>query len=104
MSIHFFDGSFDPYIDYGNNRATILSMLTSKVYRSGSTYTGISINATIAKINAANYPNGVPKILVILTDGGSSDDVLYASNYARSFGIILFCVGIGSNVNNVQLL
>lgn len=104
MSIHFFDGSYDPYIDYGNNRATILSMIAAKSYRSGYTNTGIAINASISKINAANYPNGVPKILVILTDGGSNDPVLQAANYARSQGIILFCVGIGSGVNNTQLL
>jgi uncharacterized protein with von Willebrand factor type A (vWA) domain len=79
MSIHFFDSSYEPYIDYGNNRATILSMIAAKAYRSGGTETGIAINASIAKISAANYPNGVPKILVILTDGGSNDPVLQAA-------------------------
>ncbi len=42
--------------------------------------------------------------MVILTDGGSRDDVIAASEIARSKGIILICVGIGSSVNDVQLL
>jgi hypothetical protein len=79
-------------------------MIKAKIYRSKGTYTGIAINASVARIAAKNYPNGLPKLLVILTDGGSADDVLRASNYARSFGITLFCVGIGANINNNQLL
>ena len=104
MSIHFFDGSFDPYIYYGNNRATILSMIQSKSYRAGMTQTGLAINASVQLITNARFPNGLPKILVILTDGGSQDVVLNAANYARANGIILFCVGIGANVNPTQLL
>ncbi len=79
MSIHFYDSTYEPYIYYGNNRATILGMIASKPYRSRGTYTGLAINASVARIGAANYPNGVPKILVILTDGGSYDNVYYAS-------------------------
>jgi matrilin-3 len=66
--------------------------------------TGRAINASIASIASGNYPNGVPKILVILTDGVSYDDVFYAAGYARSQGITLFCVGIGGGINNAQLL
>ena len=104
MSINFFDSTFEPYIDFGNNQSQILSLIKSKPYRSLGTRTGIAINASVAKIAAKNFSNGLPKLLVVLTDGGSGDDVLYASNYARSFGITLFCVGIGSNINNAQLL
>jgi hypothetical protein len=42
--------------------------------------------------------------MVVLTDGGSSDDVLMASNYARDNGITIIAVGIGLNVNTTQLL
>lgn len=76
MSIHFFDSAFDPYIYYGTNRATMLNMIQSKPYRGGGTATGNGINASVALIKNANFPNGVPKILVILTDGGSFDSVL----------------------------
>jgi uncharacterized protein with von Willebrand factor type A (vWA) domain len=76
MSIHFFDSSFEPWVYYGNNRANILNMIQSKVYRGAGTATGNAINASVSLIKAANYPNGVPKILVILTDGGSYDSVI----------------------------
>jgi hypothetical protein len=76
MSIHFYDSTYDPYIAYGNNRATMLNMIQSKSYRAGSTNTGLAINASVQTIKNANYPNGVPKILVILTDGVSYDSVL----------------------------
>lgn len=39
-----------------------------------------------------------------MTDGFSFDDVLYASNYARSKDITVISIGIGPNVNDVQLL
>ena len=104
MSIHFYDTTYEPYIGYGNNRATILSMIASKAYRSRGTITGGAINASVASIASGNYPNGVPKILVILTDGVSYDNVYYAAEYARSQGITLFCVGIGGGINNAQLL
>jgi matrilin len=104
MSIHFFDSTFDPYIYYGNNRANMLNMIQSKAYRGAGTATGSAINASVALIKAKQFPNGVPKILVILTDGGSYDSVIEAANNARANGIVLFCVGIGANVNTAQLL
>jgi len=82
----------------------MLAKIDTKPYNAGGTFTGLAINATIAKIAAANYPNGVPKILIVMTDGGSADNVLFASNYARSLGITMFVIGMGSNINNAQLL
>ena len=76
MSINFFDSTYDPYIGYNNNRAIILNMLASKIYRGLSTKTGSAINASIAQINAAHISNGIPKILDILTHGGSADSVI----------------------------
>lgn len=104
MSIHFYDTNFDPYIDFGTTKDQMLTMIPSKTYRSKGTMTGRAINATVARIAAKNYPNGLPKLLVILTDGVSFDDVKFAADYARSLGITLFCVGIGANINHAQLL
>ena len=104
MSIHFYSNTYQEYINFGNNRADIISMIQNKGYPGGGTLTGMAINQTVARINAANYPNGVPKLLVILTDGVSYDNVFYAAEYARSLGITLFCVGIGAGINSAQLL
>jgi hypothetical protein len=48
----------------------MLSMIQYKAYMRAGTATGLAINASVQVIKNANYPNGVPKILVILTDGG----------------------------------
>lgn len=53
---------------------------------------------------AANFKKGLPKIMVVMTDGASYDSVLEASHRARSLGIIPLAVGIGANVNDSQLL
>lgn len=76
MSIHFYDGTFNPYIDYGRNKTYFLNMIASKIYGSGSTLTGKAINATIDKIIAGNFKKGLPKIMVVMTDGVSYDSVL----------------------------
>lgn len=103
MSIHFYSTTYQTYIGYGNNRANMITMIKNKPYPGGGTLTGKAINASVATIASGNYPNGVPKLLVILTDGVSYDDVFYASEYARSQGITLFCVGIGGGINVPQL-
>ena len=79
-------------------------MLKAKTYPGGGTLTGSAINKTIAFIKGSNLATGLPRVLIILTDGGSYDDVILASNYARDNGISIIAVGIGVNVNQVQLL
>ena len=69
--------------------------IASKTLRGGGTSTGDAINKTIAKILAADFDKGVNKILVVMTDGKSYDNVLDASNYARSKGITMIAVAIG---------
>ena len=82
----------------------MLARIASKSYRGGGTTTGDSINKTIAKILAANFDNGLNKILVVMTDGKSYDNVLDASNYARKNGITMLAVGIGPAIFEPQLL
>lgn len=75
MSIHFYDSSFDPHLDFGKTKAQLLTGIANKTYRSGGTQTGTAINATIAKILAANFDKGLNKILIVMTDGYSYDSV-----------------------------
>lgn len=104
MSIHFFDSHFEPYINYGTSKSAMLSMLASKTYRGRGSYAASALNQTISKIVAADFSNGTPKILIVFTDGGSYDSALEASNYARTLGITLICVAIGSNIKSQQLI
>lgn len=73
--------------------------ISTKNYRGGATTTGDAINKTVAKIVAENFDKGVNKILVVMTDGKSGDNVLQAANYARSEKITLIAVGITSAAN-----
>lgn len=70
----------------------------------GGTYTGNAIRKAVNKILSANLDKGLKKILVVVTDGKSYDEVLTASNYARANSITLIAVGIGAVVNDTQLL
>lgn len=66
--------------------------------------TGAAINQTIIEIQKGNFMNGLPTVMAVMTDGISYDDVLLASDYARSFGIIMIAIGVGANVDDAQLL
>lgn len=81
-----------------------MSQLNNKTYPGGYTYTGDAINQTVSRINAQNFPNGLPKILVILTDGGSTDSITGSVLNMVSKDIYPIAVGIGSGTNVTQLL
>lgn len=105
MSIQYYDTTYDPSVIYGNSKASILSAIFGKSCRcSTSGNLGNAINTTVTKINALNLPNGVPKIIVALVGSNSNDNVYFASEYARSFGITIICLAIGSSYTNSQLL
>jgi len=104
VSIHFFDSSFDPYIYYGHSLSELLTLIPLKNYRGLGTMTGDAINRTIDLIQAANYSSGIPKIMVLMTDGGAMDSITGATQKAREAGITIITVGIGILVNDSQLI
>lgn len=53
-----------------------MTQIPIKPYRARGTLTGIAINQTIDRILAANFKKGLPKIMVVMTDGASYDSVL----------------------------
>ena len=44
-----------------------------------------------------NVRQGVPRVLVVLTDGRSRDDVVAPSENLKKSGVIIFAVGLGKN-------
>ena len=72
LSIHFFHGSFVEGIDFGNTYNQLFDHVKNKVYTPGTTMTATGMNATIEKIKAQNFDNGLPKIMVVMTDGETS--------------------------------
>lgn len=46
---------------------------------------------------------GVPRVLVVLTDGASNDDVVKPSEELRNAGVVIFSVGLGTHFRLAQL-
>lgn len=75
MSIHFYDSDYDEYITYGHDKAYFMTKIPIKPYRAFGTLTGKAMNETTNRIIAANFKNGLPKVMVVMTDGVSYDSV-----------------------------
>ena len=104
MSIHFYDAAIDPYLDYNKTKTQLVTGVRSKTYRAGGTYTGKAIKSAVDKIQASNLGDGVNKILIVITDGQSYDQVVTSANYARDQKITVIAVGVGPGVNDTQML
>lgn len=74
------------------------------VYPSGGTYSGKALYQTANKLfDDAVVRDNVPKVLVLLTDGVSTDDVIQPATLLNNKDVIVFVVGIGENINYSQL-
>ncbi|KAJ7385815.1 hypothetical protein OS493_013849 [Desmophyllum pertusum] len=51
----------------------------------------------------SNVRQGVPRVLVVLTDGASHDDVVKPSEALRNTGVMIFSVGLGTHFKIAQL-
>ena len=104
MSVHFYDAAFEPYLNYGNSKDQLITGLKSKIYRAGGTYTGRALKSSADKILASSLGVGVNKILIVVTDGQSYDQVVTSAKYAVDNKITVIAVGVGPGVNDTQML
>ena len=104
MSIHFYDAAFDPYLDYNNTKTQLVTGIRSKTYRAGGTYTGQGLKSAVDKILSSAMDSSVNKILIVITDGQSYDQVLTSAQYAKNQKITVIAVGVGPSVNDTQML
>ena len=66
------------------------------------TKTGLALTMAQDKLfNDAR--TGVPRVLVVLTDGRANDDVVKPSEKLKKAGVIIFAFGLGKNYNLAQL-
>lgn len=77
-------------------------------YLTGLTRTGAAIEHVIDEAfteyrGARPLGSGVPRILIVITDGRSQDDVTVAAHNARMKKIELFAVGITNHVLDSEL-
>ncbi|KAI8482345.1 hypothetical protein Bbelb_399360 [Branchiostoma belcheri] len=98
-----------PHDEFPLNRYTTLDELLPAIrnisYRGGGTQTGLAINHvldnSLAEYNGARP--GVPKVVIVVTDGHSGDDVVAPSQRAHQREIIMVAIGVGSGYNIHEL-
>ncbi|KAM3834071.1 collagen alpha-1(XXI) chain-like [Diretmus argenteus] len=84
----------------------LIQTIESIPYLGGNTQTGRAIKYAVDHVfsssqRAARVKN---RIAVVVTDGKSQDDVVDASVEARAQGIIMFAVGVGSEITASELV
>jgi len=77
------------------NENDIVASIQSMSQIAGGTDLGSAINSAASMLTNA-YRSEIPNLLVILTDGSSSDDPIGPATTAKADGVEIFCVGIGS--------
>uniref|UniRef100_A0A669CR94 Collagen type XII alpha 1 chain n=1 Tax=Oreochromis niloticus TaxID=8128 RepID=A0A669CR94_ORENI len=79
-----------------HTRPALLRAIGSMPYKGGNTNTGDALDYVLrnAFSEAAGARNGLPKVLVIITDGKSEDPVASYAKQLRSTGVEIFVLGI----------
>ena len=100
-------------LNYSYNHSDLVDKIKSTGYAAGGTQTGRAItfaseqffNVNFGSRNSdANESISIPLVLIVATDGQSSDNVTEPSRSARdNMDINMFSIGIGPNVNEQEL-
>ena len=69
----------------------------------GVTDIGTGLELVKTELFDASPRQEVPRILIVVTSGKSSKDVLAPSKALRDAGVTVFCVGVGNNFNQTEL-
>ncbi|XP_072902885.1 collagen alpha-3(VI) chain-like [Hemitrygon akajei] len=76
----------------------ILFHIWNMSYKGGGTKTGLAleylIKEQLTKANGSRADEGVPQIIIVLTDGRSQDDVIPASQSLKSANALIFAIGV----------
>lgn len=83
-----------------SNKADIISEIDGIPYTPGTTATDLGLQAILTKgfVDARPVSQGVPRVLVVITDGESNnpDMTMEAANDLHNAGVIVFAIGIAS--------
>ena len=89
---------FNKYFDL----ASIESAIDSIVYPNGGTMTGAALTFAETLLFKSARP-GLPKLLIVMTDGVSNDAVDQPAKAVRDSGVTIYSLGIGKNYDMKQL-
>lgn len=90
-----------PLDDYSSSFS---SQLGSIQFLGGGTFTGKALNDSVTSLfNSSAVRSNTSKVLVVITDGVSIDDVVIPALLVNRSGITALAVGIGRNYDRSQL-
>ena len=89
------------YLSHYTNQASYLSAIDRVLYRGGSTYLGYALQRILTDqfIEARGLRpevDGIPRILIVLTDGISSDSVSTPAQNVRDENIVVYAIGVAN--------
>ncbi|KAM8966978.1 uncharacterized protein RCH25_025644 [Pelodytes ibericus] len=84
----------------------LVSALRSMKYLGGNTQTGRAITFAKETVFPSSQRTSIAKnrIAIVVTDGKSQDDVVESATQARADNIIMFAVGVGSEITKSELV
>ena len=88
-------------LDSNQTKDQMKDMIMEVSYPEGLTFTNLGIRDGVSALNRGQEKEGVPKVMVILTDGNptcSVDDMNLAVDLALSHQVTILAVGIGSDI------
>ena len=80
-----------------------MDAIDNATYLRGGTLTGKALKFVKTELFDKTGREGVPKVLIVMTDGKSSDDVIKPAEQLSNANITVFAIGIGRNYDIVQL-
>lgn len=81
----------------------MMDAIDNATYLRGGTLTGKALKFVKTELFDKTGREGVPKVLIVMTDGKSSDDVIKPAEQLSNANITVFAIGIGRNYDIVQL-
>ena len=91
-------------IPLGTSQSDFITTLNGLELQGGRTYTDAGINLAVEQF-ATNGRDGVPMVMIVITDGNSTDRdaTIDAATIARGMGITIISIGIGNvDVNELN--
>ena len=91
-------------LDQYTSTEKVEEAIDNVVYPSGGTYTGKALHLAANNLfNDTVVRGNIPKVLVLLTDGVSTDDVTQPAVLLANKDVIVFVLAIGQNIDYSQL-
>uniref|UniRef100_A0A3B3D215 VWFA domain-containing protein n=1 Tax=Oryzias melastigma TaxID=30732 RepID=A0A3B3D215_ORYME len=80
------------------DKESLLNKVNQMYYRKGKTWTGEALDSIrtryFTELEGSRAGERVPQIAVLITDGGSSDNVEEPAWRLRNHGVLVFCIGV----------